>query len=80
MARLDVLPLTRLLDIPHMCPSPTMTLASLRASCDALERDIESLKVELRLWKRVALSRRELLRKSGINIGENWEEEDRRGT
>lgn len=28
---LDVVPLTRLLDTPHMRPSPAMTLASLRA-------------------------------------------------
>ncbi|KAJ7221153.1 hypothetical protein B0H12DRAFT_309473 [Mycena haematopus] len=89
--RLDILPLTRLLDIEHLRPSPAMTLHALRTrppmlvngSCmkppqdpeQALVANITNLHQEVTYWKQRALLIRDFLQKSGIDAGQHWERE-----
>ncbi|KAJ7140270.1 hypothetical protein C8R43DRAFT_954988 [Mycena crocata] len=86
MRSLDILPLTRILDIVHMRPSPAMTLYALRTAQEAwptspvsesvhtLEQDIQRLEREMLYWKGSAERGRDLLHELGVPFGSSWEE------
>jgi hypothetical protein len=77
---LDVLPLTKILDVEHMHPSPAMTLMSLQSTSSSniisLHTKVHHLKSELQFWRRNAILGRNMLKAIGVAYDDSWDDDE----